>query len=106
VRVLKTAPSPEAATDPRRAAEIAETVRAVTAADGKPGGMVLTGGETAYQVLRAGHARALDIQGELRPGIPISIIRGGLYDGVLVITKAGAFGASDALLAAVHALLT
>ena len=54
---------------------------------------VLTGGETARAVLGARGIRALRLLGEVEPGVPFGVAR----DGTLVCTKAGAFGAPDAL---------
>jgi uncharacterized protein YgbK (DUF1537 family) len=39
----------------------------------------------------------LDVTGEIMPGVPRSIMRGGRWDGVAVISKSGAFGAPDLL---------
>jgi len=36
--------------------------------------------------------------GEVLPGIPWGMLRGGRFDGVLVVTKSGGFGAPDALI--------
>lgn len=62
------------------------------------GGMVLTGGDTASSFLKAIGAHTLDVRTEAMPGIPVSIIRGGIADSMCVITKSGAFGAADAFL--------
>ncbi|MFL5280605.1 MAG: hypothetical protein ACJ8AW_06315 [Rhodopila sp.] len=37
-------------------------------------------------------AHSLEIQGRLAPGLPRSLLRGGLWDGVTVVSKSGAFG--------------
>jgi uncharacterized protein YgbK (DUF1537 family) len=60
-------------------------------------GLVLSGGSTAAAVLRAIGVSGLDVQGEVMPGIPASLAVGGRLDGAVVVTKAGAFGAADAL---------
>jgi uncharacterized protein YgbK (DUF1537 family) len=67
----------------------------------KPAGLILTGGETARAVLRAGGVRALRIRAETAPGIVLSTSeRFGSAHGwsdIPVMTKAGAFGGADAL---------
>ena len=42
-------------------------------------------------------ARALRLLGRLEPGIPKSVIEGGNWSGVEVVSKSGAFGAADVL---------
>ena len=39
----------------------------------------------------------LVVDGQIAPGVPWSHIRGGMWDGVRVISKSGAFGAPDLL---------
>jgi uncharacterized protein YgbK (DUF1537 family) len=41
---------------------------------------------------------------EIAPGIPVSLIIGGKYDGVRIVTKAGAFGDENSLLTALRYL--
>lgn len=60
-------------------------------------GLLLTGGDTAIQVLQALHAKTLRLIGEVLPGIPQGQILGGAAEGLPVVTKSGAFGAPDAL---------
>ncbi len=61
------------------------------------GGMVLTGGDTALRFLDAMGAHTLEVRAERMPGIPVSLVRGGIAEGMRVVTKSGAFGAEDAL---------
>lgn len=68
------------------------------------GGIVLTGGDTASTFLKAIGAHTLHVRAEAMPGIPVSIIRGGLADGTPVITKSGAFGPPDTLLQCIEFL--
>ena len=63
------------------------------------GGLVLTGGDAATAVLHASGAAELRLGGEIAPGQPWGIIAGGALSGRAVATKAGSFGADDALLA-------
>ncbi|HUP04141.1 MAG TPA: four-carbon acid sugar kinase family protein [Bryobacteraceae bacterium] len=62
------------------------------------GPLVLSGGDTASLVCRALDARAIRLQGEIRPGIARGVMDGGLFDGAPVATKSGAFGRPDALI--------
>ena len=65
-------------------------------------GVFATGGETAARFLRASDARGITGLHELLPGIPAGFISGGRYNGVFIITKAGGFGAPDAILRAIQ----
>ncbi|MEI9924868.1 MAG: nucleotide-binding domain containing protein [Bradyrhizobium sp.] len=58
----------------------------------QPGTLFVTGGETLSDVCAALGAGALEVQSEIEPGIPVSVLRGGKWDGVRVISKSGAFG--------------
>lgn len=69
-----------------------------------PASLVLTGGDTARAVCGALGARGLDIAREAAPGIPISLLEGGRWDGLPVATKAGGFGHSDTLVRVVRVL--
>jgi D-threonate/D-erythronate kinase len=56
------------------------------------GTLFVTGGETLSHVCAALGAEALEVQSEIEPGIPVSVLKGGKWDGVRVISKSGAFG--------------
>lgn len=58
----------------------------------KPVAVVLVGGDTARRVLDGLGATAIQIVGEVVPGVPHGFLRGGTFTGVTVATKAGAFG--------------
>lgn len=62
-----------------------------------PGSLIVAGGETLKAHMVAVGARALQVLGRLEPGIPKSVIEGGDWSGVEVISKSGAFGAADVL---------
>lgn len=84
------------------APDAAATVRAIAAAvpniKAGPGrALMVIGGDTLTAVLDAAKVEALDCVGEVGPGLPLSIIRGGRLDGVQMITKSGGFGAPDLL---------
>lgn len=70
----------------------------------KTGGLFLCGGDTALLVLQTLEARAIRLEAELSPGIPLGRIVGGAGDGLAVVTKSGGFGGPDALLRAVDLL--
>jgi uncharacterized protein YgbK (DUF1537 family) len=60
-------------------------------------GIVITGGSIAINALKVMNALGFRVLDEVLPGIPISQIMGGKFDGLKVITKAGAFGDEEAL---------
>ena len=60
-------------------------------------GLFLTGGDTSLAVIRQLQASGCAIQREVLTGIVQSRLTGGTYDGLPIITKAGAFGAPDDL---------
>ena len=62
-----------------------------------PGSLIVAGGETLRALTVAVGARALRLLGRLEPGIPKSVVEGGTWAGVEVISKSGAFGAADVL---------
>lgn len=65
----------------------------------KPGHLFLTGGDTADAVLTALGAEGICILGEVVAGVVQGVIAGGRLDRLGVVTKAGAFGQSDTLVA-------
>jgi uncharacterized protein YgbK (DUF1537 family) len=66
--------------------------------DGAPAAaLVLSGGDTASLVCRAAGVSRIELCGEIVPGVPRGIIRGGAFDGVSVVTKSGGFGRRDTL---------
>lgn len=67
-----------------------------------PGGLVLTGGDTALAVCRALGATGIDLVREVEPGIPLGRMVGPRAYGA--VTKAGAFGTDQALMLAIDAL--
>jgi uncharacterized protein YgbK (DUF1537 family) len=62
-----------------------------------PGGLFLTGGSTARACLLALGVSGLRLEREPLPGIAAGVALGGAWDGRPVITKAGGFGAPDAI---------
>ena len=67
-------------------------------------GVFLTGGDTAMGVLGALGAQGSEILSEISVGIPMMRLIGGRADGLKAVTKAGAFGGSDALIFALRKL--
>lgn len=79
-----------------------EVLRGLSAAP-RSTALVMTGGETAYAVLKR-LGDSLSLHAELLPGIALCVVRGGPWDGLKVITKAGGFGPSRTLLELVDIL--
>jgi uncharacterized protein YgbK (DUF1537 family) len=59
--------------------------------------LILTGGETAQHVINGLKTEGIEIEGELLEGIVRGHLIGGNWDGLTVVTKAGAFGKENAL---------
>jgi uncharacterized protein YgbK (DUF1537 family) len=66
--------------------------------------LILTGGDTALGVLQLLDNEGIELEGELLDGIVWGNLRGGPWDSLTVITKAGAFGKEDALVRIVERL--
>jgi len=67
-------------------------------------GLFLTGGDTAIGFFEQVGASGSEILGEVSTGIPMMKLNGGVFDGLKVITKAGAFGNADAIAYALRKL--
>jgi uncharacterized protein YgbK (DUF1537 family) len=65
------------------------------------GGLILSGGETAHFVCQVLQVDAIELSGEIEPGVPWGRLRGGPADGLPVVTKAGGFGQEATLVDAV-----
>ncbi|MEM3381941.1 MAG: four-carbon acid sugar kinase family protein [Candidatus Bathyarchaeia archaeon] len=74
--------------------EIASEVSAI----GGVSGIFLTGGTTANRALEVMGAYGTEVDDEVSPGIPSSIIVGGRCSGLRIATKAGGFGDEDAIM--------
>ena len=74
------------------ASRIGESLATLLAELPQPGSLFVTGGETLSHVCAALGAEALEVQGEIEPGIPVSVLKGGKWQGVRVISKSVAFG--------------
>jgi uncharacterized protein YgbK (DUF1537 family) len=73
------------------AREIARLVQSID----PPMTVIVAGGETLKAQMLAVGADALQVIGRLEPGLPKSVIKGGPWAGVDVISKSGAFGPPD-----------
>lgn len=62
-----------------------------------PGTLVVAGGETLRGLCLALGASSLEVHGRIVPGLPRSVMCGGRWDGVVVLSKSGAFGPPDLL---------
>jgi uncharacterized protein YgbK (DUF1537 family) len=62
-----------------------------------PGTLIAAGGETLRGLCLSLGASSLEVQGRIVPGLPSSVLRGGRWDGVAVISKSGAFGSHELL---------
>jgi hypothetical protein len=67
--------------------------------------LILTGGDTALGVLRLLDYQGIELEGELIEGIVRGNLWGGPWDGLTIVTKAGAFGKEDALVRIVESLM-
>ena len=64
----------------------------VTRSIGRPCTLLVAGGETLRGLCISLNAEHLEVRGRVIPGLPRSVLRGGRWDGVEVISKSGAFG--------------
>ncbi|UWU73670.1 four-carbon acid sugar kinase family protein [Bradyrhizobium huanghuaihaiense] len=85
----------EGLTRSEAAQRIAREMAALIAALDPPGTMVVAGGETLKAACVTLGAHALQVTGRIVPGLPRSILQGGRWAGVDVISKSGAFGPSE-----------
>lgn len=90
--------------DPATAVRALEDQLKEVIALGRPHAVVMTGGATALHVLMRVGADALDVVGELVPGVPMGRIVGGLWADTVLATKAGGFGAPSLLAETIGAL--
>lgn len=67
-------------------------------------GLILTGGDIAQAMLEHLGARGINLITEVSPGIPAGSLNGPGVEGLKVVTKAGGFGAPDALVRAAKLL--
>lgn len=63
----------------------------------RPDGIFLSGGDTAFAILKALHAEGILMAQEIISGLVLGTFIGGPFHGLPVATKAGAFGGPDTL---------
>ncbi len=63
----------------------------------RPGTLFVSGGETLRDLCVGLGATHLEVDGEVEPGVPTSLMRGGSWDGQRLVSKSGAFGDSNFL---------
>lgn len=67
-------------------------------------GLFLSGGDIAMYTCRRLNVSAIEVHGEIEPGVPAGKIVGGQYTGMRVITKAGGFGTEEAIVKSIKYL--
>lgn len=67
-------------------------------------GLFLTGGDTAFGLLSLLQVHEVEIKREVVLGLPLMQVVGSKYDGLGIVTKAGAFGNNDAISYALRVL--
>lgn len=77
------------------AQRIARELAALVAVLDPPGTLIVAGGETLKAVCVSLGAQALRVTGRIVPGLPRSVLQGGRWAGVEIISKSGAFGARE-----------
>ena len=88
----RTVPVPADATRTQAAGIIAAGFAAILRDAERPGVLFVSGGETLRAVCGILGAHRLDVDGEIEPGVPTSLLRGGRWDGQRIVSKSGAFG--------------
>jgi D-threonate/D-erythronate kinase len=63
----------------------------------RPGTLFASGGETLRALIAPLGARGLRVEAEFLPGMPLSRLVGGPWNGLALLSKSGAFGAPDML---------
>ncbi len=88
----RTVPVPAGANRTLAAGIIAAGFAAILRDAQRPGVLFVSGGETLRAVCGILGAHRLDVDGEIEPGVPTSILKGGRWDGRRIVSKSGAFG--------------
>lgn len=77
------------------AQRIARELWAMTSQLQPPRTLIVAGGETLKALCVCLGARSLKLMGQIMPGLPRSVIQGGRWPGVEVISKSGSFGPAN-----------
>ena len=96
------APVPQRITDVMAGVTVAALEEAQV--DARDLALILTGGDTALGVLQLLDYQRIELEGELLDGIVRGNLQCGPWDGLTIVTKAGAFGKEDALVRIVERL--
>ena len=96
-------PVKSASRDKQISTRLSKQVRKIIA-EGDIGSLVLTGGDTAYKVLKELGARGIRIEAILSDAIIAGTVIGGNCEGLAVVTKGGSIGDDDALIMAANYL--
>lgn len=64
----------------------------------RPGGLLVSGGETLRAVCETLRTDHLVVCGQVQPGFPVARLVGGIWDGLPVVSKSGAFGDTRSLI--------
>jgi uncharacterized protein YgbK (DUF1537 family) len=88
---------PQCSGRPEASARIARGVDELVRHIHAPASLLAVGGETLRSLCRALGADHLAVRGQVIPGIPVSRMVGGLWDGAEVVSKSGAFGDASLL---------
>ena len=67
-------------------------------------GLFLSGRDIAVEVCRRLQVSAIQVHGEVEPGVPAGELMGGQYPGMRVVTKAGGFGTEEAMVKSIFYL--
>jgi uncharacterized protein YgbK (DUF1537 family) len=82
---------------------MAETVVGILDS-GSVAGIFLSGGDIAMEVCRRLWVTAIQVRGEVEPGVPAGELVGGQHAGMRVVTKAGGLGSETALVKSISYL--
>jgi uncharacterized protein YgbK (DUF1537 family) len=74
------------------ARRIGELLGSVASSLPRPGTVIVAGGETLKQLCSALGTDSLLATAQVAPGLPLSLMQGGVWDGVEIVSKSGAFG--------------
>jgi uncharacterized protein YgbK (DUF1537 family) len=102
--LVLTSPHPDGGRDTGQASAAVARAAADSIARLRPRALVLAGGATARALFALLEVQGVRLLGEAQPGIAHGRLIGGPYAGMWVVTKAGGFGAPDALLDVVRSL--
>jgi len=89
---LVSAEIPTAMSRAAAARRIGATLGSMAASLAPPGTLIVAGGETLKNLCTRLGTKSLLVSGQIAPGVPRSVMQGGVWDGVEIVSKSGAFG--------------